>query len=120
MIQWKESMMTRSKKNQTKERRTEPRTPCSENIFFATKSQLYEGLLKDYSRNGVFIRTYEDLSVGEMITVAAQRPYELNDKRQGQIVWRSREGYGVELYRAHSDSDPELDRIENRSRNSAM
>ena len=108
--------MKRSKKDETKERRTEPRKACSENIFFATKSQLYEGLLKDYSRNGLFIRTYEDLSVGEMITVAAQRPNELNDKRQGQIVRRSREGYGVELHRAQQDNEPELDRLEKRSR----
>ena len=112
--------MKRSKNDQTKERRTEPRQPCSENIFFATKSQLYEGLLKDYSRNGLFIRTYEDLSLGEMITVAAQRPDELNDKRQGQIVWRNREGYGVELYRAHQENQPELDRLEKRTRNSGM
>ena len=91
--------MTRSKKNQTKERRTEPRTPCSENIFFATKSQLYEGLLKDYSRNGVFIRTYEDLPVGEMITVALPYLDATADKCKGQVMWSNKDGFGVELFR---------------------
>ena len=102
------------------ERRTEPRHSCSENIFFATQSQLFEGLLKDYSRNGLFIQTYEDLSIGELIIVAAQKPEELNDKRQGQIVWCNREGYGVELYRANQGAEPELDRLEKRSHTSGM
>ena len=105
---------------ETIERRTEPRHSCSENIFFATQSQLFEGLLKDYSRNGLFIRTYEDLAVGEMITVAAQQPEELNDKRQGQIVWCNKEGYGVELYRTNNDSEPELDRLEKRNSHNSI
>lgn len=113
-------MLKISNNDENIERRTEPRHSCSENIFFATKSQLYEGLLRDYSRNGVFIQTYEDLSVGEMITVAAQQPEELNDKRQGQIVWCNKKGYGVELFRGHKETEPELDRIEKRNSDSSI
>jgi hypothetical protein len=41
------------------ERRIEKRHTCSEEIFFATQSRLYEGQLKDYGRNGLFIKTKE-------------------------------------------------------------
>ena len=37
------------------ERRIEKRHACSELIFFATPNRLFEGQLKDYSRNGLFI-----------------------------------------------------------------
>lgn len=39
------------------ELRIEKRHACSEVIFFATQSRLYESQLKDYSRSGLFIKT---------------------------------------------------------------
>ena len=76
------------KLNKNIELRIEKRHACSENIFFATQSRLYEGLLKDYSRNGLFIQTKEVLSVGEMITVVDPHPDGENKKRKGQILRR--------------------------------
>ena len=81
------------------ERRIENRQLCSEEIFFATCSRLYEGELKDYGRNGLFIKTKEILPVGEIITIVDPHPNGSNNKRKGRIIWRNKEGYGVKLQR---------------------
>ena len=81
------------------EKRNEPRKPYSGSIFFTTKDGFYEGRLKNYSQNGLFISTRQSLRVGEVLTVAL--PY-LDDnagKRSGQIMWSCKEGFGVELFR---------------------
>ncbi len=100
------------------ERRIEKWHACSEEIFFATQSRLYEGQLKDYGRNGLFIKTKEVLPVGEMITVVDPHPDGGNKKRKGQILWRNKEGFGVELYRYRNEREYKVIRFEKRSINS--
>ena len=97
------------------ELRIEKRHACSEEIFFATRSRLYEGQLKDYSRNGLFIKTKEVLRIGEVITVVDPHPEGVNQKRKGQILWRNNEGFGVELYRRRYETEPKVVRFEHRS-----
>ena len=99
------------------ERRIEKRHACSEEIFFATQNRLYEGQLKDYGRNGIFIKTKEILKVGEMITVVDPHPDGGNKKRKGQILWKNQEGFGVELYRDRNEREPMIIRFEKRSIN---
>jgi Tfp pilus assembly protein PilZ len=103
--------------NKNIEFRIEKRQVCSEVIFFATQSRLYEGQLKNYSRNGLFIRTKEILAVGEMITVVDPHPDGENKKRKGQVLWINKEGFGVELYRKRSDRENKIIRFEKRSIN---
>ena len=67
------------------ERRIEKRHASSEEIFFATPRRLYEGQLKDYGRNGLFIKSKKVLPVGEMITVVDPHPDGGNIKRKGKI-----------------------------------
>ena len=43
-------------------------------IFFTTKSGFFEGELTNYNRHGLFIKTQEGLTVGEIITVALPGP----------------------------------------------
>jgi hypothetical protein len=102
------------------ERRIEKRHACSEEIFFATQSRIYEGQLKDYGRNGLFIKTKEVLPVGEMITVVDPHPDGENKKRKGQILWRNKEGFGVELYRCRNEREYKVLRFEKRSINSIL
>jgi hypothetical protein len=87
------------KTNENIERRIEYRHTCLEEIFFATHSRLYEGVLIDYGRNGLYIRTKEILPVGEIITVVDPHPSGRNKKRKGRILWRNKEGFGVKLQR---------------------
>ena len=100
--------------NKNVKRRIEKRLTCSEEIFFTTSKRLYEGQLKNYSRNGLFIRSKKILSVGEMITVVDPYPDGGNIKRKGQIWWNNKEGYGVELYRNRNDMENKVIRIEKR------
>jgi len=88
-----------------REKRIDERIPYSGYILFSTKSGFFEGELMNYSTHGLFIKTDEDLTLGEFITVAL--PY-LEDKLmkfQGQILWRNNEGYGVELVRTRDDTN---------------
>ena len=98
------------------ERRTDSRKPYSGHIFFATKCQLFEGVLKNFSSHGLFIKTDEILILGDFITVAL--PY-LSDKQgkvRGQILWRNHEEYGVELVKKRNGENFKLLKMEARSR----
>ena len=106
--------MTALKLDKKMERRIEQRHACSEAIFFATQRQFYEGRLKDYSRNGLFIRTKEVLPVGEIITVVDPHPDGGNKKRKGQIKWKDKEGFGVEFYRYRAERAPNVIQFEKR------
>jgi hypothetical protein len=89
-----------SKKNIDK--RMKLRRPYSGHIFFSEKNGFAEGRLKDYSRSGLFIESTVAVSVGEIITIAL--PY-LNGKHtkcRGQIMWRNKEGFGIELFKKRS------------------
>ena len=94
------------------EKRNVPRILYSGHIFFSTKSGLYEGELKNYSKNGLFIKTQEDLALGEFITVALPYFEDKQIKIQAQILWRNNEGYGVELVRNRNDNSLQLRKIE--------
>ncbi len=91
--------MITAQKTASVEKRIEPRKPYSGDVFFATQGKFYEGRLKNYSENGLFIATRESLSVGEMLTIALPYLDTGANKRTGQIMWRSNEGFGVELFR---------------------
>jgi hypothetical protein len=99
------------------EHRVEKRQDSSEGIFFATRSSLYEGELKDYSRKGLFIKTDEFLPLLAIITVKNPNPEGADEKRKGQILWRNIEGFGVELYRSRNERESQVTRIEQRSIN---
>ena len=88
------------------------RYACSNDIFFATRTRFYEGLLDNYSRNGLFVQTKEDLPVGEAVTVVDPNPDADNEKRQGQIVWKNSEGFGVELFHSRDEREQKALRFE--------
>ena len=94
------------------EKRTAIRIPYSGHIFFTTKSGLYEGEIKNYSKTGLFIKTQEDLALGDFITVALPYIEGKQIKFQAQILWRNTEGYGVELVRKRNDNNIQLNKIE--------
>ena len=94
------------------DKRTATRIPYSGHVFFITKSGLSEGELKNYSKNGLFIKTQEDLTLGDVITVALPYVEDKQIKFQAQILWRNTEGYGVELVRKRDDNNFQLNKIE--------
>lgn len=86
------------------EKRIKPRMSYAGHIFFATRNGFYEGMLKNFSRYGLFIETDSPFSVGEIIIVALPYLNRKNTKCRGQIIWRHRRGFGVELFRKRVDS----------------
>jgi len=99
-----------------RENRIDERIPYSGHIFFSTESGFFEGELKNYSTHGLFIKTRQNLSVGEFITVALPYVEDEQIKYQGQILWRNREGYGIELVRERSVTDLQLLKVDAKSR----
>ena len=102
------------------ERRIEKRHASSEEIFFATQTRLYEGQLRNYGRNGLFIRSKNILPAGELITVVDPHPAGGNIKRKGQILWNNEEGFGVELFKNRDDGENKVIRFEKRMTNSKL
>ncbi len=99
------------------EHRLEKRHARSEGIFFVSQSSFYEGELKDLSRSGLFIRTAEILPIGTIITIANPNPDGGNEKLKGQILWRNKEGIGVELFRPRNEGEYRAARLDQRSLN---
>ena len=99
-----------------RENRIDKRIPFSGHIFFSTKSGFFEGELKNYSTHGLFIKTHEDLTLGEFITVALPYAEKKQIKCKAQILWRNSEGYGIELAKKRSVTNPQLLKIDAKSR----
>ena len=87
------------------DKRINPRRSHSGNIFFITKNGLNEGRLINFSRYGLFIETSGYVSVGEIITVALPHLDGKDIKCKGQIIWRNRQGCGVELFRKRNNTN---------------
>ncbi len=68
-------------------------------VFFATPKQFFQGELRDFSKHGLYIKSNARLAVGDIITVALPFSKNGNEKRKGEIVWKNKVGFGVELFR---------------------
>ena len=91
------------KGKQNMEKRLKGRKPYSGNIFFVAKNGFHEGRLKNYSHSGLFIKTNASLSIGELITIALPYSNATQAKTKGQVLWRNREGVGIELFKKRND-----------------
>ena len=80
-----------------KELRKEPRKHFIGSIFYATEQQLYEGEVKNYSASGIFVKTRGKFFVGQELNLALPYSKARNSKRLGEVVWKNKEGIGVEL-----------------------
>ena len=76
------------------DRRREPRRTYAGYIFFATRNGVCEGILKNFSRTGLYIESTAQVAVGDPITIALPK---FDDKRPGEIVWHNADGFGVRL-----------------------
>jgi len=76
-----------------------PRKDCSETTFFATRTMVFEGLIKNISQEGVYIESLLALPVGQSITVAVPsfRRKNTEFKVEGKVIWIDEEGFGVQF-----------------------
>ena len=84
------------------DKRINQRKPYSGHIFFVGKNGFNEGWLTDFSRSGLFIITKARLSAGEIITIALPFLKNKKVKCRGQILRRTKKGFGIELFRKRS------------------
>ena len=82
--------------------RINQRKTYSGHIFFVAKNGFNEGRLRDFSRSGLFINSKARLSVGEVITMALPFLKGNKVKCKGQVMRRTKEGVGIELFRNRS------------------
>jgi Tfp pilus assembly protein PilZ len=82
---------------QWKDIRRHQRKPYSKSIRFAAKDHIFEGFLKNISSAGVFIKTQENFSAGQILTF--EIPLKKNQKARvkGEVVWSSPDGFGVKF-----------------------
>ncbi len=80
-----------------KELRKEPRKHFKGSIFYATEHQLYEGEVKNYSASGIFVKTRGKFFVGQTLNLALPYSKAEKSKHLGEVVWKNREGIGVEI-----------------------
>ena len=81
-----------------KDLRKHPRQPYSTSILFATQKRFFEGLTKNISPTGVFIKTNDTLKAGQKLTLAI--PLQGEKKAimvKGRVVWSYQVGFGVEF-----------------------
>jgi len=87
-----------------KEHREHERRVCSESTFYASEKGIYEGMIENIGIKGVYIKSEGVMKVGDIITVAV--PSKRNKKGvklKGEIVWKNRNGFGVDFKRHLND-----------------
>ena len=94
--------MTIADKKNNMNKRINQRKPYSGEIFFVGINGFNEGWLRDFSRSGLFIITEASLSVGEIITIALPFLKNKKVKCRGQILRRTKKGFGIELFKKRS------------------
>jgi hypothetical protein len=78
------------------EKRQHPRKKTSVTTFYSTKDGIYEGLIENIGKRGVFIKPSEPMTKGDIITVAIPRGADKEDlKLKGEIAWKDKRGVGV-------------------------
>jgi len=84
----------------TEDPRKHPRKPYRKAIFFASKSEIYKGLLSNISRGGAYIITKNKFYVGQMIQIVIPGDKKKKDvKLKGWVARLSPEGLGVRFDR---------------------
>lgn len=94
------------------ERRRAPRKPCSLSVHYAIKDQLLTDIAKNISTGGVFIETFEPLSVGQEITLTIS-PSNQGDPIEtvGEIVWSGPKGVGVRFTTESEDLEAMIEAL---------
>jgi Tfp pilus assembly protein PilZ len=80
------------------ELRKHPRKTCSLPLKYETKSLLYQGIIENVSRGGIFIKTQNSVTVGQRIKVAVPLTKEGKiAKIIGIVAWSNPVGFGVKF-----------------------
>ncbi len=84
---------------QARERRNFSRKTYSGSIFFATRKQLFEGELLNFSQTGLGIKVLERFVEGEDLIVALPFDDSTAGKCPARVVWCNGKGFGAKFIR---------------------
>jgi hypothetical protein len=89
-----------------------PRKHFSNSVFFTSRNGYFEGLISDISKNGVFIKTHGDFTVGQVVRIVIPgTKIDNGTMLKGEIRHRSKKGIGIQfkqLLKAKLDSNPQV------------
>ena len=89
-----------------------PRKHFSNSVFFTSRNGYFEGLIGNISKNGVFIKTQDDFTVGQVVRIVIPgTKIDNGTMLKGEIRHRSKKGIGIQfkqLLKAKLDSNPQV------------
>jgi Tfp pilus assembly protein PilZ len=89
-----------------------PRKHLSNSVFFTSQNGYFEGLIDNISKNGIFIETQGDFSVGQMVRlVIPGTKIDNGTMLKGEIRHRNKKGIGIQfkkLFKAALQSNQQL------------
>ena len=75
-----------------------PRQHFSNSVFFTSRNEYFEGLSDNISKNGIFIETQEDFTVGQMVRlVIPGTKIDNGTMLKGEIRHRNKKGIGIQF-----------------------
>ena len=75
-----------------------PRKHFSNSVFFTSPNGYFEGLINNISKNGVFIKTQDDFTVGQVVSlVIPGTKIDNGTMLQGEIRHRNKKGIGIQF-----------------------
>lgn len=75
-----------------------PRRHFSNTVFFTSQNAYFEGLINNISRNGIFIETIDDFTVGQMVRlVIPGTKIDNGTMLKGEIRHRNKKGIGLQF-----------------------
>ena len=75
-----------------------PRRHLSNTVFFTLRNKYFEGLIDNISKNGMFIETQDDFTVGQMVRVVVPgTKIDNGTMLKGEIRHRNKKGIGIQF-----------------------
>ncbi|NIV99894.1 hypothetical protein GWN26_12515, partial [Candidatus Saccharibacteria bacterium] len=75
-----------------------PRKHFSNSVFFTSRNEYFEGLIDNISKNGIFIETQDDFTVGQMVRlVIPGTKIDNGTMLKGEIRHRNKKGIGIQF-----------------------
>jgi len=77
-----------------------PRRHFSNSVFFTSRNEYYDGLIDNISKNGIFIETQDDFTIGQMVRlVIPGTKIDNGTMLKGEIRHRNTKGIGIQFKR---------------------
>ena len=90
-----------------------PRKHFSNSVFFTSRNGYFEGLINNISKNGAFIKTQDDFTVGQVVRIVIPgTKIDNGTMLKGEIRHRSKKGIGIQfkqLLKTKLDSNQQVE-----------